>query len=147
VGRETNLRLRARGAPPTVVPVTDEILRGVREANRLMDEGVPGEARVLGVSDTGATLNFDPVCELRLQVSLPGEAPYETSIRQAVPRSTTERLALGTLVPVRVDADDVSRVVVDHRAYPLDTTSNAAAGLGRDAERRWTPRLGHRAAR
>jgi hypothetical protein len=112
-----------------------------------MAEGVPGEARVLGLSDTGATLNFDPVCELRLQVFLPGEAPYETSIRQAVPRTTTDRLALGTLVPVRVDPDDVSGVVVDHRAHPLDRTSNVTADPGTDAERRWTPRLGHRAAR
>jgi hypothetical protein len=91
----------------------NEILRGVRQTARLLDEGVPGEARVLGVSDTGATLNFEPVCELRLQVSLPGEAPYETTIRQAMPRTVARLMALGALLPVRVDADDPSVLVVD----------------------------------
>jgi hypothetical protein len=98
-----------------------EILRGVRQTARLLDEGVPGEARVLGVSDTGATLNFDPVCELRLQVSLPGEAPYETTIRQAMPRTAARLMALGASLPVRVDADDPSVLVVDTDAtgrYP-----------------------------
>ena len=100
-----------------------EILRGVRETARLLDEGVPGEARVLGVSDTGATLNFDPVCELRLQVSLPGEAPYETTIRQAMPRTAARLLALGACLPVRVDADDPSVLVVDTDATAAAPTA------------------------
>jgi hypothetical protein len=104
----------------------NEILRGVRQTARLLDEGVPGEARVLGVSDTGATLNFEPVCELRLQVSLPGEAPYETTIRQAMPRTVARLMALGALLPVRVDADDPSVLVVDT-----------------DADWPPSPRLGH----
>ena len=106
-----------------------EILRGVRETERLLHEGVPGDARVLGVSDTGATLNFDPVCELRLQVSLPGEAPYETMIRQAMPRTAARLMALGASLPVRVDADDRSLLVVDHHALaPTDTTSAKRLG-------------------
>jgi hypothetical protein len=123
----------------------NEILRGVRETERLLDEGVPGEARVLGVSDTGATLNFEPVCELRLQVSLPGEAPYETTIRQAMPRTTARLMALGASLPVRVDADDPSVLVVDHHALAIpDTTSTSSAMPGKDAGRRRPRRLGHR---
>lgn len=118
----------------------NEILRGVRETERLLDEGVPGEARVLGVSDTGATLNFEPVCELRLQVSLPGEAPYETTIRQAMPRASARLMALGASLPVRVDADDPSVLVVDrHALATLDRTSSPGTDAG------WPQRLGHRA--
>jgi hypothetical protein len=105
-----------------------EKLRGVRETARLLEEGVPGEARVLGVSDTGATLNFEPVCELRLQVSLPGEAPYETTIRQTMPRTSARLMALGASLPVRVDADDPSVLVVDTDAdWPPSLGSDTAA--------------------
>src|SRR5688572_6263884 len=56
-------------------------LRRIMGGNaRLIANGIPGTALVLDVRDTGVTLNnVNAVLETRLQVTIPGREPYETT--------------------------------------------------------------------
>ncbi|HMS63136.1 MAG TPA: SHOCT domain-containing protein [Solirubrobacteraceae bacterium] len=90
-----------------------EAMAGIQETQRVTANGVAGTARVLGVTDTGATLNEHPVCEIQLEVTVPGEGPYTTTIRQAIPRMQAPMLQPGTPLPVKVDPADRDSVVLD----------------------------------
>ena len=72
-----------------------DALAGIQETQRVTATGVAGTARVLGVSDTGATLNDHPVCEVQLEVTVPGQGPYATTIKQSIPRMQAPMLQPG----------------------------------------------------
>lgn len=93
-----------------------EALAGVQETQRVTATGVAGTARVLGVRDTGATLNDHPVCEVQLEVTVPGQAPYAATITQAIPRMQAPMLQAGTSLAVKVDPADRDSVVLDWQA-------------------------------
>lgn len=93
-----------------------DALAGVQEQQRVTATGVAGSARVLAVTDTGATLNDHPVCEVQLEVTVPGQGPYATTIRQAIPRMQAPMLQPGTTLPVKVDPADRDSVIMDWQA-------------------------------
>ena len=78
-------------------------------------------ARLLAVRDTGLTLGGthlgaardNPVADLRLEVHLGAGDPYETIVREMVPRLAVGRLVPGNELAVRVDPDDRHTVLVD----------------------------------
>jgi hypothetical protein len=92
------------------------------EADRLRTEGVPGTARLIQARDAGITMTGmgagldSPVADLDLEVTIPGSEPYRTTVRAAVPRLQVARLAPGSVLPVRVDPLDHSKLVVDWNA-------------------------------
>jgi hypothetical protein len=62
-------------------------------------------AKVLGVADTGETINEDPVARLKLRVSPPqGERPFEATIEATVPRLAVPHL--GDTLPVVCDPEN-----------------------------------------
>ncbi len=93
-----------------------DAMAGIQETQRVTANGVPGSARVLGVTDTGATLNDHPVCEVQLEVTVPGQGPYTTTISQAIPRMQAPMLQPGTTLTVKVDPADRDTVVLDWQA-------------------------------
>ena len=65
-------------------------------------DGVRCSARVLGVADTGETINEDPVARLTLLISPPaGAAPFGTTIEATVSRLAIPRS--GDVLPVVCD--------------------------------------------
>ncbi len=88
---------------------------GVRTRRRLSAAGLPATARLLSRSDIDGTLRDHPLCELRLEVSVPGHAPYTTVARQPVPRTQAPMLQPGATVAVKVDPHDPTVVVLDLR--------------------------------
>lgn len=93
-----------------------QAMQGVQDTQRLTATGVPGTARLLSVTDTGATINDHPVCELQLEVTVPGQAPYTTTISQPVPRMQAPMLQPGTTLAVKVDPADRDAVIMDWQA-------------------------------
>jgi len=64
--------------------------------------GVRCSAKVLGVADTGETINEDPVARLTLLVSPPpGAAPFGTTIEATMPRPAMPHS--GDMLPVVCD--------------------------------------------
>lgn len=90
-----------------------DAMAGIQETQRVTATGVAGTARVLGVTDTGATVNDHPVCEVQLEVAVPGQGPYTTTIRQTIPRMQVPMLQPGATLAVKVDPADRDTVVMD----------------------------------
>jgi hypothetical protein len=75
---------------------------GHADGDASSDDGVRCSAKVLGVADTGETINEDPVARLTLLVSPPtGAASFGTTIEATVSRLAMPRS--GDVVPVVCD--------------------------------------------
>lgn len=82
-------------------------------AAQLRATGLPTQARVLGIADTGALLNFDPVVQLQLEVIPPrGGANYLTELRSVVSKIAVPRV--GDVLPVVVDAANPHALALAH---------------------------------
>jgi hypothetical protein len=93
-------------------------ISGVSETRAIQAIGVPAQATVLQIWDTGITYNNDPVISLRLLVDRPGYATYDAVINKSlVSRVHVAQFQPGALVPVRVDPNNPARVALDVYRY------------------------------
>ncbi|MBM3147245.1 MAG: hypothetical protein FJ000_05035 [Actinobacteria bacterium] len=82
------------------------------KTQHLMAEGLTGEATVKGLRDTGKIVNYQPEIEFDLEVELDGREPYAVTHRQIVAAAALGGLQPGARVPVRVDAQDRSQLII-----------------------------------
>lgn len=82
------------------------------ERERLMRDGLPGVATIVGIRENVATTALGTWHELVLDVQLPDQDSYRASRRVAVELSTVPHIAIGAELPVRVDPRDYSTVLV-----------------------------------
>jgi hypothetical protein len=78
--------------------------------DRVSTTGVAGTGQIMGLGQTGVTVNDQPQVELDLLVTIPGRSPYRAKVKEIVPLIMLNRLQ-GTL-PVRVDPAEPETVVV-----------------------------------
>jgi hypothetical protein len=114
------------------------VMRRVMGSNQtLLATGMPGTALVLAVQDTGATINrVNAILDARLQVTLPGQAPYEANAEVILGRMSWGALQPGMTVAVKVDPKDPRRVAIDWAASRASAGPRAGApgfGLGANA--------------
>ena len=64
---------------------------GVNQMNWVAQYGHMADAEVLSVMDTGATINMNPVVELKLMVTPEAGGPFETTARTMVSRIAVPR--------------------------------------------------------
>jgi hypothetical protein len=83
-----------------------------RKAQYLMQAGHVGTATVSGVRQTGTYVNNNPECELELQVTVDGGAPYGVTHRQVLSSVALPGFQPGASIPVRVDPDDPLSLVI-----------------------------------
>ena len=123
------LKRKADAQPKT------SMMDGIRMANQAMDQvpvwqqqaadmqnmagsygayasGLPGNATVTAVSDTGTMVNNAPVMELDLTVTVPGRDPYPVKHRQLIALSQIPNFQPGRSFPVHVDQQDPSKLVI-----------------------------------
>jgi hypothetical protein len=75
--------------------------------------GVDATATINKVTDTGATMNFNPVVELELMVfPKDGRPPYPITTRETVPRMSMALVTPGKQVPCKVDPTDQTKILV-----------------------------------
>ena len=99
------------------VTQANQFLKGMatkgETAAALSTNGVDATATINKVTDTGATMNFNPVVELELMVfPKDGRPPYPITTRETVPRMSMALVTAGKQVPCRVDPTDQSRILV-----------------------------------
>jgi hypothetical protein len=87
--------------------------RAAAEADRIRSQGVAGNATILGMRQTGVTLNEQPQIELRLQVSTQMHGPYEVTVKEYVPLMLLGALSSGRPLPVKVDPANPQRVIIE----------------------------------
>jgi hypothetical protein len=78
-------------------------LRAGANKKRLLATGVPGQAQVMGVTQTSMYVNNQPVVVLQLQITTATGAPYVVTRRETVPLIMVGRLTNGQPLPVMVN--------------------------------------------
>lgn len=78
--------------------------------------GLSGQATIVSLSEGGPYVNQRPTITIELDVELPQREPYRAQARQPVGRLVIGRLQPGATIPVRVDPEDLQKVVVDEPA-------------------------------
>lgn len=93
---------------------------GESEARLLRQIGIPAEAEVLRLWDTGTTVNDDPVVAMEVEVRPADGEPF----RAVIPKTWISRLDVpqfqpGEIISVRYDPHDPLRVAVDDPPFPV----------------------------
>lgn len=89
-----------------------EMKRVAEEHQRLMSVGTPGTATITAIRENVAETGGVPWHDIDLRVGLPGREPYPATRRVMVNLATVPDLVPGAQVPVRVDPDDESKVLI-----------------------------------
>lgn len=93
---------------------------GRSEACAILAVGVPAQASIVQLIDTGTTINDDPVVEFVLDVDLGQGERMQARSRGLVSRLDVAALQPGRVVPVRYDPADRSRVALALWECPRD---------------------------
>lgn len=83
---------------------------GVNQMNWLAQNGLEAAAEVLSVADTGATINMNPVVTLKLKVTPPFGAAFETTGNTMVSRIAVPRI--GDKIQIKYNPTDPTQILV-----------------------------------
>ncbi|MEV0588251.1 hypothetical protein [Nonomuraea sp. NPDC050310] len=92
------------------------LLASIR-GRQLLTTGLPREAEVESMGDTGVTVNGQPLVSFGVLVRPGDAAPYRVTHRQTLPRIPMGLIVPGAVVPVRVDPANAARVHIDWAAW------------------------------
>jgi hypothetical protein len=77
---------------------------------QLAQTGLPGTAEVIGIADTGALINFNPVVKLKLKVTPQFGVAYETEIETAVSKIAIPRV--GDKINIKYNPANQNELVI-----------------------------------
>ncbi len=102
----------------------------VARQQELQKVGVPAEATITGLVETGLTFNrIYPVVKIQLEVRPPGGQPYRAEIRTMVSRLDIPQIQPGRVLKVMYDPSNPSNVALATAAAAANITGAAAAGF------------------
>lgn len=87
--------------------------RSRARAKRLLADGIPGTASILGYAQTGRYLNKQPYVLMDLEVETGIHGKFTTRKGEYVPLSLLSVLTSGIPLQVRVDRQDRSKLAID----------------------------------
>lgn len=90
-------------------------------------EGIPAEAAIEAVRETGVTINDRPLVGFDLQVRPRNEHPYQATVRQVVPVTMLGAALPGRSVAVLIHPGDRNRVAIDWSRLPQPATPEPAS--------------------
>jgi hypothetical protein len=88
-------------------------LSGESENRQIRQVGVPAEAQVVRIWDTGVKVNDDPVVGFELEVYREGTEPYRAETKALISILFIPQIQPGKRLPVKVDPNDPQRVALD----------------------------------
>ena len=86
---------------------------GYSQAKELEKIGLPAEATILEIRDSGITVNNDPVVDFVLEVRPKGKEAYQAKTRMLISRIEIPQFQPGAVVRVNYDPNNPSRVSFD----------------------------------
>lgn len=86
---------------------------GENVARQIRASGVPAEATVVQIWDTGVTVNNDPVVGFLLEVKPENQATFQAKTKALVSRLAVPRVQPGARLRVFYDPKDTTRVAID----------------------------------
>ena len=78
-----------------------------------MAKGVPAQATILKMWDTGTTVNDNPLVGLLLEVRPQDRPAYQVQTQSLVSRLKIPLVQTGATVPVKFDPSDPAKVALD----------------------------------
>jgi len=73
---------------------------GRREKERIKITGIPAKATIISVSETGTTVNDQPLVRIELEVQPPYDFRFVTTVEYILPYSAIPQMQPGNKVPV-----------------------------------------------
>lgn len=83
------------------------------ETGPMLQEGIHGQASIVGVTQTGMYMNKQPRIVMDLLVQLPDRQPYQVRHSEFVPLIMIGRLTSGQPLPVVVDRANPQKLIID----------------------------------
>lgn len=79
---------------------------------KLLQEGIPAQATIIKIWDTGITLNDNPQVGMLLEVQPTGQPPFRVEMKSIISRIALAQIQPGRIVPVKYDPQDPSKVAL-----------------------------------
>jgi hypothetical protein len=103
------------------------MFKNMNQNSGLVKSGVQAPAVIIGLQDTGVTMNESPQVRLTLQVTPADRPPF-----QAIATTFVGRLQIGMITPgasvlVRYDPNDITKVAIESLGGPAANSGNLAA--------------------
>jgi hypothetical protein len=98
------------------VKQANEAMQVYGDTGRLTQIGVRGRATIHSVTDTGATINENPIVQMSMTVTMDGGGSYDCTVKQPIQRLHVGMIRPGANLPVLVDPQDRERLVIDPAA-------------------------------
>jgi hypothetical protein len=95
-----------------VVIIFVVIAKKRKQTQQLMQTGIPGQAKILQVWQTGMMINNNPQIGMLLEVTREGAEPYQAEMKQVVPMIRLPSIQPGTILEVRIDRNDPSKMAL-----------------------------------
>jgi hypothetical protein len=99
------------------IGITWLAIRFIRKAmgpdRSILQNGIPAQARILSVQQTGVMVNYQPQVAFQLEVHPPGDVPYQAQAKAVIPVVNIPQFQPGTEVPVKIHPTDPTQVVLD----------------------------------
>src|SRR6185436_8552579 len=83
------------------------------QAQKLLQTGIPAQARVLTLMNTGTLVNNNPQVALGLEVHPDGRPPYQTQLITIIDMLAVSRVQPGATVRVRFDQNNPMLVALE----------------------------------
>ncbi len=94
----------------SAIDMGNQAINGMEIAQDLMKNGADATAEVLSITDTGATVNMNPVVVLVLKVTPSAGAEFQTAAQVMVPRISVPRV--GDKIKIKYNPSIPSQIVV-----------------------------------
>ncbi|MCP4540295.1 MAG: hypothetical protein GY832_24410 [Chloroflexi bacterium] len=79
----------------------------------VLQNGIPAQAKIVSVRQTGVMLNNQPQILFDLEVQPPGGAPYRAQAKAVIPMVNIPQFQPGVQVSVKIHPSDPTQVVMD----------------------------------
>jgi hypothetical protein len=86
--------------------------KAAKERARLLQVGIPAQAQIVGVQQTGTFINNNPEVVIYLNVQGPSGPPYPVQVKQVVPIFQAAQFQVGAVIPVRIDPQNPANVAI-----------------------------------
>lgn len=103
------------------------MFKNMYQNSGLVKSGVPAPAVIIGLQDTGVTMNESPQVRLTLQVTPADHPPFQAVATTFVGRLQVGMITPGASVMVRYDPNDISKVAIESLGAPSANSANLAA--------------------
>ncbi len=88
------------------------VMRGAKQTQQLLATGVPAQARILQIGETGTYINNNPAVDILMEVMPQGRPPYQVQTRMVVSLIRLPSIQPGNIVPVKYDPNDPTKVAL-----------------------------------